>query len=149
LFSTTCPCFFFFFVGLETPLPDSIGLTALPVFVHWLCTDTWKGISDYSVCPLAQIPNISRCSPSPAFPTLTFVLTLNWLGLWSSDGLSVLWVADMKLWIGFSFMAEQHFLPSCGVCVFCFRESHTFNTNWMFDKPAEADLGNRSSGFGE
>jgi len=71
----------FFLVGLETPLPDSMGLATLPVFVHWLCVDAWKGISDYSVCPLAQIPNISRCSPSPAFPTLTFVLTLNWLGL--------------------------------------------------------------------
>ena len=41
-------------------------------------------------------------SPNPAFPTLiTFVLTLNWLGLWSSDGLSVSWVADIKLPIGF------------------------------------------------
>ena len=58
-------------------------------------------------------------SPNPAFPTLiTFVLTLNWLGLWSSDGLSVPWFADIKLWIGFSFMAEQHFLPSCRVFLF-------------------------------
>ena len=88
-------------------------------------------------------------SPNPAFPTLiTFVLTLNWLGLWSSDGLSVPWFADIKLWIVFSFMAEQHFLPSCRVFLFCFCEFHTFNTNWMFDKPAEADLGNRSSCLG-
>ena len=58
-------------------------------------------------------------SPNPAFPTLiTFVLTLNWLGLWSSDGLSVPWFADIKLWIGFSFVAEQHFLPSCRVFLF-------------------------------
>ncbi len=53
---------FSFLVGLETPLPDSMGLTCLPVFVHWLCTDAWQGISDYSVCPLAQIPNIPQCS---------------------------------------------------------------------------------------
>jgi len=93
---------------------------------------------------------VAEGNSSPAFPMLTtFVLTLNWLGLWSSDGLSVPWFADIKLWIGFSFMAEQHFLPSCRVFLFCFCEFHTFSTNWMFDKPAEADLGNRNSGFGE
>ena len=103
---------------------------------------------------LTQEVNIAvaegNSSPNPAFPTLiTFVLTLNWLGLWSSDGMSVPWFDDIKLWIGFSFVAEQHFLPSCRVFLFCFCEFHTFNTKWMFDKPAEADLGNRSSGFGE
>ena len=51
-----------FLVGLETPLLDLMGLTSLFVFVHWLCTDAWQGISDYSVCPLAQIPNIPQCS---------------------------------------------------------------------------------------
>ena len=91
---------------------------------------------------LTQEVNIAvakgNSSPSPAFPTLiTFVLTLNCLGFWSSGGLSVPWFADMKLWIGFSFMAEQHFLPSCRDFLFCFCEFHAFSTNWMFDKPAE------------
>jgi len=113
----------FFLVGLETPLLDSIGLTSLPVFVHWMCTDACRGISDYSVCPLAQIPNITPCSLSPAFRMLTiFVLAINWLGIWNSDGLSVPCVADITLWNGFSFMVEQHFLPSCRVCLFCLHE---------------------------